>query len=203
MRRIIGLTGGIAQGKTAVSNILQKRGFAILDADLVSREVQRVGTPCFAAMQKAFPSCFEGGELDRRRLREYVFSDRSALDRLNDIVLPYIKEEIEHKISQTNDFLVLVVPLLYESGMHELCDAVVTVTCSEDVRIKRLMERDTIDSSLAQSMISSQTSDLERLTKADYVLTNDATLEELEAQVATLFVKLQSEEFLRNKQSKR
>lgn len=169
----IGLTGGIASGKSVASDILRLFGAEIIDADIVSRQVGQ------GEIAQAFPDCTTGGALDRRKLRKVVFGDERKLKLLNSITHPLIVAEILRKRDEINGVAVIVAPLLLEVGLHKYCDKVITVTAQADTRIKRIVERDNITESLAYNMIEAQASDEARIAIADYVVQNDGTEDEL------------------------
>ena len=198
MRYVIGLTGGIASGKSAVSNIFFQNGVSIIDADVVSRFVMRDGSACAVAVLKAFPSCENDGKVDRKKLRQIVFCDKEKLNALNSITHPFIKEEITRQIECLDGLILLVVPLLFETGYDKVCDCVVCVTSDVETRIKRLVLRDNIDKCLALDMINSQMSDDQRIIRSDYVIENNACLNELNSKVSNL-LKIISENTHKNK----
>lgn len=187
---VIGLTGGIASGKSVVSAYLEKKPFVtVIDADVISREV--FSYPSTAQkIAAAFPECVSDGVPDRKLLRS-VFSDENKTKTLNGIMHPAIIETCEKRIEEASSrIVVLVVPLLFETGMDKLCDLTITVVCDRKVRIKRLTERDNIDEAMADNMINRQMSDPERIEKADYVLTNDGKREDLEAKADKILTEI-------------
>ena len=186
MRYVIGLTGGIACGKSAVSNIFASFGVTIIDADVVSRFVMQDGGECAREVIRAFPLCANGSSIDRRKLREIVFSDKEKLAKLNSITHPRIKNEIVRRINEVDGLVLLVVPLLFETGYDKECDMVISVIADVDNRINRLVLRDNIDRQLALEMINSQMSDEERIKRSDYLIENDSTIEELKNKVSQL-----------------
>ena len=187
---VIGLTGGIASGKSVVSAYLGKKTFVtVIDADLISREV--FSDPSTAQkIAVAFPECVSDGVPDRKLLRN-VFSDENKTKTLNGIMHPAIIETCEKRIEEASSrIVVLVVPLLFETRMDKLCDLTIAVVCDRKVRIKRLTERDNIDEAMADNMINRQMSDPERIEKADYVLTNDGKIEDLEAKADKILTEI-------------
>lgn len=186
MAFVVGLTGGIGSGKTAVSDILEKNGISIIDADVVSRNVTSDGTECAKKMALAFPSCVVDGKINRRLLRAQVFSNPETVNQLNAITHPYITNEIKQMIKNSEGLVVLVAPLLFEVGLEKECDYLVCVTCNMQDRIKRIQNRDNIERTLAELIIANQTDDDEKTSKCDYVLKNDGTYEELLVKVQSL-----------------
>ena len=181
---VIGITGGIAGGKTAVSNILAQKGEYIIDADVISREIIKHGTIGEQLLLEAFPEAFNNGVLNREMLREIVFNDEKKLKTLNDITHPLIRKEIEKRIKKADcDQVYLVVPLMFESGFNKLCDYIVTIVADEDIRIERLMKRNNISKELAKKIINSQSSDDERIAHADSVIINNGDIACLQKEV--------------------
>lgn len=191
---VIGITGGIAGGKTAASDMLAKKGEQIIDADVISREVIEPGTKGERLLKEAFPEAFEGGSLDRGRLREIVFADEKKLQKLDEITHPLIREEIEKRIAETDrEQVYLVVPLMFESGFDALCDYIVTVVSDEDKRIKRLKARNnSITDELAERIVHSQVSECERVTRADGVIVNNDSRERLEERVNEFYEEIKN-----------
>ncbi len=187
MRKKIGLTGGIASGKSTVADMFASLGAYIVDADVLARRVQR-NAPVTAALQAAFPSVFCGTELRRDELRRLVFNDAAALQTLNAIMHPPIFAAAEEALEQsTAPVTLLVAPLLFEVGLDRLVSETVTISCPEQMRIERLTKRDTISAALAERMIAAQLSDAEREARATTVLRNDGDVASLRAAVEQLF----------------
>ena len=186
MRYVIGLTGGIACGKSVVSDIFARNGINVIDTDIISRVVMQEGQKCNDEVKKSFPACVENGVINRRTLREIVFNDKQKLAKLNAITLKYIAQETENQLAMQNDLVVLVVPLMFESGFDKYCDFIVDVACSEEERINRLIKRDNITKDLALSMINSQMKDSERREKSDFVIENNGKISNLEKKVENL-----------------
>lgn len=178
-RFIVGLTGGIASGKSVVSGFLEKEpGVTVIDADVVSREIYE-NPEIREAIACEFPECVEKGEINRRKLR-FVFADSEKTEKLNSITHPAIIGECKKKISEARGIVFLVVPLLFETGMDEMCNATVVVVADMKTRIKRLLNRDNIDEETAENMMERQWKDAERIKKADYVIENDGNICDLE-----------------------
>lgn len=190
---IIGITGGIASGKTVVSDHLRRLGYPIVDADVLAREIMTPGGPVLREIAQTFgPEVIRAdGSLDRGVLGKRVFSDESARTKLDAITHPAIRALAEARFKEYADASVafFVVPLLYESGMDDLCDEVWLVHADEAVRRARLMARDAIDEGYAAQKIASQMSEEERLARGPRVLYNDGDVAHLEAQVKNLVKK--------------
>lgn len=185
---IIGLTGGIACGKTAVSDVLAERGAYVIDADIVSRAVVEPHTEGFKRLKEQFPSAFDENGLNRRVLKTLVFADKEKLKRLDGIMFPLIKKEVERRIAECpKEVAVLVAPLLFESGFDSMADVIVSVSASTDVRLKRLIERDNISVETAVGILSSQLTDEERESRSDVVIRNDGSIKELRDKATTVY----------------
>lgn len=181
----VGITGGIGAGKSLCGNILREMGFEVLDADSISRALTARGTPGLERVIRTFGPEYltEQGELDRRRLAGRVFSDASALQTLNDLLHPLIKEELRRQMSVREGIVFAEVPLLAESGLQDLFDKVWTVESDESLRIARAAARDKTDAETVRARLRRQATAEERMTLADVVLRNDGTPEQLRAQV--------------------
>lgn len=186
---IIGLTGGIASGKTAVGAVFERLGAIVIDADVISREVVANGSRGSTLLKEAFPESFSPLGLDRARLKETVFSDEEKRKKLNSITWTLIGDEIRSCIASLSedDVAVLIVPLMFESGMNELADIVITVSASPEVRLKRLLARDGITPETALAIMNSQMSDSEREQRSDVILKNDSGIAELRDKAVTLY----------------
>lgn len=192
---IIGITGGIASGKTAVSDYVKKLGYPVIDADELSREIMEPGSPVLNEVRKTFgKAVFQAdGSLDRQALGRLVFSDRAARQQLDAITHPAIGRLAQQCFSEHRDdaLVFFVVPLLYESGMDQYCDSVWLVHVGDALREKRLMARDNIDAAYARQKMASQMTEMERLSHRPEVIRNDGDLEQLHKQVQALIKKLQ------------
>ncbi|MEQ1580060.1 MAG: dephospho-CoA kinase [Steroidobacteraceae bacterium] len=185
----IGLTGGIASGKSAVADEFASLGIAVIDADLISRELVEPGQPALARIVELFgPGVLDAsGHLDRRHLRELVFADAARRKGLEDILHPAIRAELIRRSSDsTGPYQILVVPLLVENGLNHLVDRILVVDVPESTQMERLKTRDSIGSEQASRMLAAQTSRNARLAQADDVITNAGSLSDLKTQVAHL-----------------
>ena len=183
---VLGLTGGIAGGKSVVSHYYGQRGAFIVDADIVSRQVLS-DVKMVNRLKVAFPGAVEQGVLDRKKLRTLAFSTRELTNKLNAITHPAIIEECQRQIASRSGWIVFVVPLMFESGLDKLCDATVTVSCPLE---KRIISRDNISVKEAQDVIARQMDDEERRLRADYEIVNDGSIDELESKAEKLAEKL-------------
>jgi dephospho-CoA kinase len=185
----IGLTGGIASGKSMIADMFAARGVPVIDTDVIAREVVQPGEPALRQIEREFgPEVVSpDGQLDRRRLREIVFADDSKRVALEAILHPRIRDAAVRQASEAGgDYQVIVVPLLVESPMRHWMDRILVVDCSEETQLQRLLERDAESREQARRMIAAQASREERLAIADDVVGNDGTRAEAEQQVETL-----------------
>jgi len=197
----VALTGGIASGKTTVANLFAAHGIPLVDTDLIAREVVEPGQPVLGAVARAFGDdvLCPDGRLDRRLLREIIFDDPTARARLEAILHPAIRAEMERQsaaAAQAGPYQVLVIPLLAEGGRRDHVDRVLVVDAPETVQIERLMARDSVTREQAQASLRAQAKRETRLGIADDVVTNTGRIEDLREQVAALherYVKLAAE----------
>jgi dephospho-CoA kinase len=187
----VALTGGIASGKTTVANLFAAHGVPLVDTDLIAREVVEPGQPALAAVVEAFGADVldPQGRLDRRRLRETIFADAAARDRLEAILHPAIRAEMERQsaaVANKGPYQLLVIPLLTENGRRDHVDRVLVVDAPESLQIERLMARDLVSREQAQASLRAQASRSARLAMADDVVTNSGQPEHLREQVAAL-----------------
>jgi dephospho-CoA kinase len=176
----IGLTGGIASGKTTVAGLFAGKGVPVIDTDRIARDVVEPGQPALAGIEREFgPDVLdEKGRLRRRRLREIVFKDENRRKALEAILHPRIREQAEALASAAGGaYHIVVVPLLAESPMKDTMDRILVVDCSEQTQLARLRRRDAESEAQARRMIASQATRAERLAIADDVVDNDGSLE--------------------------
>lgn len=184
--KIIGLTGGIATGKSTVSKMLTHRGYEVIDADVVARELQVKGSPVLLALTKTFGATIldEDGNLKRGDLGKLIFSCEKNRAKLNEIIHPAIRAEFERKIAQSQaEVLFLDVPLLFKAGFDELTTENLVIKTSKQKQLERLMRRNDLTEIEAQARINAQMSMDENVARADYVIDNDGDLDELTKQV--------------------
>ena len=188
-RLLIGLTGGIASGKSAVADLFAKLGVTIVDTDIVAREVTAPGMPGLRQIAAEFGAAVlaPDGRLDRDRMRARVFADAADRRRLEAILHPLIRARtLELAAAATGPYVVIAIPLLVEAGFEELVDRVLVVDCPPEVQIERLMTRDGETAESAARMLAAQASREDRLAVADDVLGNTGTLADLRAAVEAL-----------------
>ena len=187
---VVAITGGIGSGKTTVANQFAALGIEVVDADLIAREVVAPGTPALAAITSHFgPEILtEQGLLDRRVLRERIFSDQAAKSWLNALLHPIIRSEMLRQCAAVSSpYCLLVVPLLVENRLTELADRVLVIDVDEATQIERTCHRDGVSREQAQAILASQASRSERLAMADDVLYNQSgTTETIRARILAL-----------------
>jgi len=185
----VGLTGGIASGKSTVAELFAEYGVPIIDTDLIAREVVEPGQPALDEIRQAFGDdvIASDGSLDRAHMRKLIFSDEELRDRLEGILHPRIRAAtIAQASTAGGSYQLIVVPLLAESPLQAAMDRILVVDCAEETQLQRLLRRDTESVEQAQRILAAQASREARLAIADDVINNDAGLDELRAQVAEL-----------------
>ncbi|MCH5164770.1 MAG: dephospho-CoA kinase [Clostridiales bacterium] len=190
---VIGLTGGIGSGKTVATHALISHGFFVIDADEISREMFAVGTDGERRILKLFPTAArEDGTLNRKKLRELIAYDREARAELNALTHKAIIAEVERRVAdaKADSQVVISAPLLLESGLSRLCDAVVCIYCPTEIRIERITKRDGVSQREARAIIDAQIPDTERATLCDYIIPSDVPLNEFTSEVLALFNQL-------------
>ena len=197
----IGLTGGIASGKTTVCDLFRELSVEIIDADVISHELSKKGGAAFEEIIEAFEDEIIGddGELDRKKLRSIVFNDKTKKKMLEGIIHPKVLLSINEKIKASqSDYLIISVPLMIETGMNAMMDRVLLVDCNVETQIQRLIQRDQSTREEAIRIIDSQASiEAKRELSDDRIINNSETsIEEL-----TLKVK-EMDDFYRNLNNK-
>ena len=194
---IVGLTGGIASGKSKAATIFQKRGARVIDADKISREVMLPQTECWHKVTAVFGKEIlrEDLTINREKLGSIVFSDQQKLLHLNSLVHPAIMHQIEGLLAriEKEDSAALVIidaALLVETGIYTRCEKLIVVCAEEETQLKRLLERDGLSPEAAQKRIDAQLPLAEKVKIADYLITNDGSLEALHEEVMRVFQSL-------------
>ncbi|MGM7318057.1 dephospho-CoA kinase [Idiomarina sp. ST10R2A5] len=189
MTYVVGVTGGIGSGKSAATAEFEKLDITVVDADVVARQVVMPGTPCLQAIAKHFGNQLltEGGELNRKALRQRVFSNPQEKEWLNKLLHPAIRQEIISQLEQADSpYVILSAPLLLENGLEKYCQRVLVVDVPESLQISRTIQRDDSPKKEVEAIMKAQLSRSERLEKANDVLNNDGSLEQLKQQVLQL-----------------
>lgn len=189
---IVGVTGGIGSGKTATTDEFARLGVEIVDADQVSRDVVNPGTQALARIAERFgPTILtDDGQLQRRQLRDIIFSDPDEKRWLESVLHPLIREEIVRRLQRSRSaYTILVSPLLFETNQHKLCDRVLLVDAPESLQVHRTRRRDQTSDTAVKAIMNQQMSREQRLAMADDVIVNDAGLPELHDAVRALHQK--------------
>ena len=186
------LTGGIASGKTAVSDRFARLGVPVIDTDLIAREVVEPGQPALDRIAEKFGNDFltAEGQLDRQKMRQAIFSDPDQKSRLEAILHPPIAEEVRRRVAElSSPYCILVIPLYAQSSAYTWIDRVLVVDVIEEVQIERVIARDQISRNQAKSILSAQTNRQDRLALAHDVIDNSGNLGELQDKVEALHKK--------------
>jgi len=193
---VLGVTGGIAAGKSMVTETFRQMGAAVVSADQLAREVVRPGTRVLEKLVERFGRNIlrADGHLDRPALASLVFSDVRAREDLNAIMHPAIAELADRRLEELKarqpELIVYEVPLLFETGAETRVDAVLVVTAGEDVQLRRLMHRDGLDEEQARARLEAQMPQAQKVSRADYVIDNSGSRDETLRQARELFAKL-------------
>ena len=185
----VGITGGIGSGKTALTDWLDTQGIVIVDADLAARIIVEPGQPALAEIVAQFGPEYllPDGYLDRTALRKLVFADEAKRRALEAITHPRIRDELKRQMTEAQSpYVVLSSPLLLESGQSEMVDLSVVVDVPEALQIERTMERDQNDRALVEQIMAAQLDRTARINRADIVIDNSGTLDELHQRGAQL-----------------
>ena len=189
---VLGLTGGIGSGKSAVSAMFEEFGIQVVDADIVAREVVEPGSLGLKKITEHFGDeiLTSNGTLDRAKLRAIIFADESQKQWLNNLLHPLIRESMLSQLKQaTSHYVILVAPLLFENGLEKYCNHTLLIDVPVDVQITRTTARDNVSDELAKQIIASQMSRADKKQKACDILDNNRPLEEVKADVQKLHKK--------------
>lgn len=182
---VIGLTGQSGAGKTTVCKVFEENGFAIINADLIARQVVKKDMPCLKELAECFGESIitPEKELDRKKLAQIVFNDDEKLKQLNAIIYPYITYEILQRINkyaeENQHYVLLDAPTLFESGADDFCDLIISVTATERVRTLRIAERDGLTPEQIKERFSSQHTEKYFVNHSDFIIKNNKSLENL------------------------
>lgn len=191
-RYIIGLTGGIASGKSTVADMFADKGIQLVDADIVAREVVEPNSIGLHEIINHFGESIllDNKTLDRAKLREIIFNDSQEKAWLNGLLHPLIRQEMERQLTEINStYGLFVVPLLFENRLEYLCDRILVVDVDKETQIRRTQERDAVSKVQVEKIIASQVSQEERLKKADDILVNDGDKSSLSVKINHLHEK--------------
>ena len=195
---IIGLTGGIGSGKSAAAEILKELGLKVIDLDLITHELMRPGELGYIEIKKEFGEKYidTKGALDRKLLREEIFSSFDLKKRIESILHPIIFEECNKQLNllKHEKYIVLVIPLLFETKNYiNLVDESLLIDCDLETQIKRVIKRDNISKALANRIIKNQMNRQEKQLLADKVILNDGNINYLKTQLDSYYKKLHME----------
>ncbi|MBU2965178.1 dephospho-CoA kinase [Amphritea sp. 2_MG-2023] len=193
---VVGLTGGISSGKSAVSHLFEQLSVTVIDADQVAREVVEPGEPALEKITQRFGSEIRlaNGGLDRKALRKIVFTDPRQRDWLEQLLHPLIRDRILLKLDQCDsDYAILASPLLLETDQHLLVNHIVVVDVDEGTQISRTVARDNTDIAQVKAIIAAQMPHDERVTKAHDLIDNSGSLADLKPQIEQLHLKFLSQ----------
>lgn len=172
----VGLTGGVASGKSTIGEILKGLGTPVIDTDHISRRLMQPGQPAYLKTVAHFGPeiVLDNKQLDRSKLREIVFQSSAEKSWLEQMLHPLIREQAKRALQETSsaDYAILIVPLMFETGFDELVDHVVAIDCPREVQVARLIQRDGITKVLAEKMIAAQMDNERRIYLADSVIHN-------------------------------
>ncbi|WP_075178772.1 dephospho-CoA kinase [Neptunomonas phycophila] len=194
---IVGLTGGIGSGKTSASNQFMALGIPVIDSDVIAREVVLPGMPALSAISEHFGTAIlqDDGQLNRAALRQKIFQDNHEKQWLESLLHPLIRERTINQLTEASKgkpYIILSSPLLLETDQHTLCDVIVIVDLLEQQQVERATRRDKNSTEQIKRIIAAQISREERLTRADYILDNSGSYEQLIEQVNNLDTLLRS-----------
>lgn len=185
----IGLTGGIASGKSEVSRMFEKLGAPVIDTDLISRQLVEPGEPALQEIIAAFGASIlnTNGTLNRKKLGKLIFQSKQQREQLEDILHPRIRDEVYRQLQALDaPYAIVVIPLLLESRYPITVDRVLLIDAPQELQRRRLMQRNNIPQVEADKMIQAQTTNNKRLAAADDVISNRGTLKMLRADIQRL-----------------
>ena len=187
--KIIGLTGPTGSGKSTVASFLEEQGIAVIDCDLVAREVVEKGSPLLEILTEAFGDevLFSDGALNRKELAKRAFCDTESTELLNSIMLPYIAERINEQLALYADdgveAVVLDAPTLFESGLDSECNAIIAVLCDRETRKQRIIKRDGLTEAQAETRLKASKPDSFYKDRTEHIVFGDGTIEQMQITV--------------------
>lgn len=190
--KIIGITGGIATGKSVVTKLLRKDGFVVIDCDVIAKEILTEPATIDEVVAAFGTEILLDGQIDRFQLGKIIFHDAEKKQILNGIVHPHVRNRVIEELKKhQNEVLVFVdVPLLYEAKMEDMMDYVILVYVRPRIQLKRLMERDSIERPYAQIKINSQMSLDEKAKLADFIIDNEGSIDNTDKQLQAILRRL-------------
>lgn len=186
--RIVGVTGSSGAGKSTICEIIEKKYNAkIIDADKVAKQLTRKDSLYLKAIIEYFGNEIidKNGELIRKKLGDIIYNNKEKREKLNELTFIYVVDEIKNKINQTKnkDYIVIDAPLLYESGLSEICDLVIAVIADRDRQLKRITKRDSISEDIAKKRLDIQNTNDYFIKKSQKVINNNTSIEDLEKNI--------------------
>ena len=190
---IVGLTGGIGSGKSTAVDAFRVLGIPIIDADKIAKDMVELGSTALDELAEYFGEkvLTDNGSLDRQQLKNIIFEDENALQKVEDILHPRIKKEIQDQIFETTDtssadYLIVDIPLLVEKNYQEMFDKIIVVDTLPEQQIERVSKRDNLSSAHIQNILNAQASREERIKHATHILDNSETPDYLQEQIKSL-----------------
>ncbi len=186
---VLGITGGIGSGKTAVTDIFSELNIDVIDADIASRKAVEKGSSSLKEIEDHFGSeiILNDGNLDRQKLREVIFDKEEEKDWLEKLLHPQILKIINSELAESRtSYTILVSPLLFETGQYKLCSRTLLVDVEEKLQIARASKRDNVSEEQIKSIIEAQMPRSEKITLANDIVTNNGTLEDLRKEIISL-----------------
>ena len=186
---VLGITGGIGSGKTAVTDIFSELNIDVIDADIASRKAVEKGSSSLKEIEDHFGSeiILNDGNLDRQKLREVIFDKEEEKDWLEKLLHPQILKIINSELAESRtSYTILVSPLLFETGQYKLCSRTLLVDVEEKLQIARASKRDNVSEDQIKSIIEAQMPRSEKITLANDIVTNNGTLEDLRKEIISL-----------------
>lgn len=193
---VIGITGGIASGKSHVVDVISKMGYEVIDSDKISYELSLKGNKVYNEIINTFGEEYvlSNGEIDRKKLGRLIFNSEKDKQKLNEISHPYIIKEIKKRLKESQGPIVFLdIPLLYEAKLEYLCDKIICVYLDKTKQIERLMARDGIDYEYALKKINSQIDLQIKAKQSDYIINSYGSLEQTETITKNLIEKIKGE----------
>ena len=182
----IAITGNIASGKSEAEKILSEKGFKVMDTDKAAHKILNASL----AVKEEFKSydVFENGEISRQKLGELVFSDKKQLKKLENIIHPLVKEQIQEFFEKNSNekYVFVSVPQLFEAGMETMFDKIIFISAKDNIRLERLMKRSGCTLDYARKRLSAQMPQNDKIQKSDFVINNDYSIADLEKQLASI-----------------
>lgn len=200
MTLVLGLTGGIASGKSTADAFFLKRNLPVIDSDVIAHDILNIDQLAYKKVISYFGQDILNSDrtLNRKKLGQIVFNDQSKLNVLNQITHPLIFSEIEDKITRNKllkkPVVIVDAPLLFETKVKDYCDKTLLIAVPEELQLQRLMTRDRLNKTEALNRIKTQMPLSQKEKLADYVITNTGTIKELETKLANLLCELKEED---------